>query len=115
LRSNNRQQSLVVPWLGNEIAGAAFHCFHGQFDGGPGRHYHDRQCRVDFLNFYNRRQAFLARRGVARVIQIHQQQRILFLFQRVKDARKRGDSFRLVAFAFQQDAQCFEHIPLIVR
>ena len=30
-------------------------------------------------------------------------------------AGERGDSFGLVTFALQQDAQCFEHIPLIVR
>ena len=69
---------------------------------------------VDLLNFRNRRQAFLARRSVARVIQVHQQQRILLLFQRVKDAGKRRDSFGLVTFALQQDAQCFEHVALIV-
>jgi hypothetical protein len=33
----------------------------------------------------------------------------------VRYAGERGNSFCLVPFALQQDAQCFEHIPLIVR
>jgi len=32
----------------------------------------------------------------------------------VKDARERGDSFSLIAFALQQDARCCEHIALIL-
>ena len=32
----------------------------------------------------------------------------------VKDPADRGNSFCLVTFALQQDAQCFEHIALIV-
>jgi hypothetical protein len=32
----------------------------------------------------------------------------------MKDAGKRGDSFGLVTFALQQNAQRFEHVALVV-
>ena len=115
LRAHDRQQPLVVPRLRHEIARAAFHRFHREIDRRPRRHDHDRQSVIDRLDLRNHLQAFLARGGVARVIQIHHQERVISLLQRIENSGERSDRVRLVSLALEQNAQRLQHIALIIR
>ena len=71
LRANHRQQPGVLPGLLDEIAGAAAHRLNGHLDAAPGGHHHERQRRIVRAQLRQQVQAFLARCGVARVIEIH--------------------------------------------
>ena len=49
LRSNNREQPRVVPWLLNEVAGAMLHRFDGKIDAAPRGHDDNRKGFIDTL------------------------------------------------------------------
>ena len=79
------EQPLVVPRLRNKIARPAFHRFHRQIDRRPRRHHHDRQRIIERLNLRDHLEPFLPRSRVARVIQVHDQERVILFFQRLKN------------------------------
>ena len=114
LRPHNREQPLVVPRFRNKIARAAFHRLDREIDRRPRRHHHDRQRAVERLDFRNDFETFLARSRVARVIQVHHQQRVIALLKRVENSADRRDRLGLMAFALEQNAQRFQHIALVV-
>ncbi len=114
LRAHNREQTLVVPRFRNEIARTAFHCLDREIDRRPRRHHHDRQRAVERLDFWNDFESLLARRGVARVIQVHHQQRVIALLKRIENSAYRSDRFGLVPLAFEQNPERFQHIALII-
>ena len=114
LRAHNCYQTLVVPGFRNKVARPPLHRLHRQIDRRPRRHHHDRERVVDLLDFGNDFKSFLPGSGVARVIEIHHQQRVIFFLECVENSRQGGDRIGLVPFPFQQNAQRFEHIALIV-
>ena len=89
LRLDDGQQPLVLPGLLHEIARAAAHRFHRQAHRGPGRHHDHRQHRIDGLNARKQIQPFLPRRGVARVVQVHDHDVEIARFER-RDRRPRA-------------------------
>ena len=115
LRAHNREQAVVVPRLRHKIARAAFHRFDRQIDRRPGRHHDDRQRVVDLLKFRDHFEPFLARSRVARVIQVHHEQRVIFFLERVEDSGRRRDRVDLITGALKQNSQRFQHVGLIVR
>jgi hypothetical protein len=114
LRAHNREQAVVVPRLRNEIARATLHRLHRQIDGGPRRHDHDRERVIQRLDFWNYLQPFLPRSRVSGVIQVHDQERVILFFERLKDARERRHRIRLVPLPLEQNAQRLQHIVLVV-
>src|ERR1700674_1774542 len=115
LRAHNREQPLVVPRLRNKIARAALHRFDREIDRCPRRHHHDRQRIVERLNSWNHFESFLTRSRVAGVIEIHDQERVIPLLQRLKNPRERSHRVGLMPFALEQNAQRLQHIILVVR
>ncbi len=85
LRPDDRQQPLVLPRLLHEVTGAAPHRRHGHVDGAPRRHHHHRQRLVTGVNALQQVQAFFAGRGVARVVQIHQDDVVALELERAED------------------------------
>ena len=115
LSPHDRQEPVIVPRLWNEIARPAFHRFHRQIDCRPRRHHHDRQRAVERLDFRDYLEPFLSGSRVPRVIQVHDQKRVILLFERLKNARERRDRVGLMSFALEQNAQRLQHIVLVVR
>ena len=112
---DDAEQAFVFPGLLDKIARPAAHGFHSQADGAPGGHYDDRQNGIDGLNPREQVQAFLAGSGIARVIQIHQYDIEVARLERGDDAGRRSGGFDLVALAFEQQAEGFEYVSLVVR
>ena len=54
-------------------------------------------------------------RRIARIIQIHDQERVILFLERLKNPRQGSDRIGLVPFALEQNAQRFQHIALVVR
>ena len=114
LIADDRGETGVVPRFLDEVARPPPHRFDGQFDIGPGRHDHDRQRAVERLNAGEQIESFLARGGVARVIEVHEQDIELALLQRRQHFGRRSDGFCPVTFAFEQQSQSLQHIGLVV-
>ena len=74
LALQDAHQISVVPGLLNEALRAGAHGFDGELDVSPGGHDHDWQRRVDRTRLPQQLQPFISRGGVARVVEIHQQQ-----------------------------------------
>ena len=114
LRPNNAEEPIVVPRLRDKIARAAFHRFHRQIDRCPSRHYDKGQGVIDRLDPRDYIESLLTGSGIARVIEIHHQERIIAFFERIQHGPERSRGLCLIAFAFQQDAQRLEHIALVI-
>ena len=115
LFANRGEQALVVPGLLDEIAGAAAHGFDREVDAAPGGH-HDHGRGVA-LRFEAGQQvhAFLAGGGVARVVEVGQDQ-IEVVRRGPLRSSARGESTvtAFAALAFEQEPQGFQHVGLIV-
>ncbi len=72
LRAQHGEQARVVPWFLNEVSRAAAHRLDCQFHAAPCRHDNDRHAQTVALNLRQQVNAFRARRGVARVVHVHQ-------------------------------------------
>jgi hypothetical protein len=87
LRAEGLQKSRVVPGLLNKVSYTTPHRFDCQINSSPGCHHNDWQHIVESLNAGNEIEAFFARSGVAGVVQIHQHQVEIVLFDCVDDGR----------------------------
>ena len=104
----------VFPRLLDEILGAAAHRFDGEFEAAPGGHHDDGKRAVFRADIGKQIETFLAGRGVARVVQIHQQAVKLARFERGKNGGRRRDGLGVEAFAFQQQAESLANVRLVV-
>ena len=114
LRLENGGQPRVVPRLLDEIARAAAHRFHRQFHAAPRRHHDHGQRGVQQLYAVEQFQPFLPAGGVARVIEVHQDRVEVARFHFVDHGGGRVHGHGLVAFAFDEEAERFEDIRLVV-
>ncbi len=114
LRADNAEQALIVPRLLNEVAGAAAHGFNGQFHAAPRGHHDDGQLAVNTLNLQQQVNSLLPRCRVPMVVQVHQHQIELARLQRFNHSKRIADSLSRIAFRFQQQAQSFADIGLII-
>ena len=72
LRTQDCEQTRVVPWLLNKVARAAAHCFDCKIDAAPGGHDHDGQRRIHCADSCEQVEAFTAGGRIARVVEIDQ-------------------------------------------
>jgi hypothetical protein len=114
LRAQHREQPLVVPRLLDEVLSAAAHAFDGEVDRAPRRHQHDRRVRVEGADPSHGIEPFVARRRVARVVQIHEHG-VGRTLAKSGDERF-GISERVcgVSFAFQEKPQRLDDVALVV-
>src|SRR6267378_2201210 len=82
LRAHDAEQAGIVPGLGDEIARPPAHRLHGQLHARPRRHHHHRQRPVDGLQPGQEVEPLLARRGVARVVEVDESDVDLALLKR---------------------------------
>ena len=101
LRAQNGEQAFVLPGLLNEVARAAPHRFDRQLDVAPRGHDDDRQIAVERHNLRKQIEAFLAGRGVARVVEIDQQRVIGIQVQRLADLRGRSGLLDAIALGIE--------------
>ena len=114
LRAQNGEQPFVLPGLLDEVSRSAAHGFHRKFDVAPGGHDDDRKIAVERNDFRKKIQAFLARRGVARVVEIDQQRIIGIRGQRLPDFGGRLGALHPIALGTKQKLESFENVRLIV-
>ena len=114
LRFEDGREARVVPGLLNEIARAAAHGLHGQLHRSPGRHHDHRQGGIEALDAVEQLETFLAGGGVARVVEVHQDDVEIARFDGIDGRGGRVDGLGLIAFALHQEAQRFEDVGLIV-
>ena len=114
LRPDDRQQPLVVPRLLDEVARAAAHRFDRDVHRAPRGHHDDRQRFVGGVNALQQVEAFFARRRVARVVEIHQDDVVVLQLHRAQQLLRRRRRVDQIAFGLQQQPQRFEHVGLIV-
>ena len=114
LRFKDGGETRVVPRLLNEIAGAAAHRFHRQLHRSPGRHHDHRQRCIQIQNSLQQLKPFLAGGCVACVVQVHQDRVEVARFNGMEGGGGSGDGFRHIAFGFDQQAEGFQHVRLVV-
>jgi len=66
------------------------------------------------LQFGEEFEAFLTGRGIAGVVEIDEGQRIVALFDRLERRAGRLGGVDEVAFGFEQEAEGFQHIGLVI-
>ena len=114
LVADDRDQTGILPRFRDEIPRAAPHRLDRDIDAGPSGHHDHGQGGVNGLDLVEQVEAFLAGRGVALVIEVHQHEREVAGLDGLDDRRRRLDRFNLVAFRLEQETQRFEDVGLIV-
>ncbi len=115
LRANDCQQAFILPRLLDEVARAAAHSFDRQPNVAPCRHNNHGQVAVVGDDLRKEVEAFLARRGVARVVQVDQDRIVRFAGERFAHCGRRLRGIDDVAFGAQQQFDGLEDMRLIVR
>ena len=108
------QQARVVPGLLDEIGGAAAHGFDREIHARPRRHHDDRRRSPQSQQLVEQVESFVAGGGVARIIHVHQDQVESAALGGGQRISRRVGGFRLMARAFEEQTNGFEHIGLIV-
>ena len=114
LRPQDGEQPIVVPRLFDEVAGAPAHRFDSDVHRPPRRHDDDRQDGIAGVDLPQQLEAFLARRRVARVVEVDQHHVVVTLAERRERRRRRLDGVDLITLSLEQQPQGFEDIALIV-
>ncbi len=109
-----RDEALVFPWLLDEVAGAALDAFDGEIDVAPGGHHDNRQARIDLLKTREQVEAFLAGGGVARVVEVDEQDVVVALAQRFEQQLRRAHASTWMPCGCKQQFHGFEDMRLIV-
>jgi hypothetical protein len=110
----DRDELVVVPGLLHEVAHAAPHGFDRDVDRTPSGHHDDRELAVESLDARQQIDSLAARRRIAGVVQVHQQQ-----IERARgDCRERSlrrpHGVDVNAFALEQQAQRVDQVRLVV-
>ena len=114
VNANERDEALVFPWLLDEVASAALDAFDGEVDVAPRRHDDDRHARIDLLQTRQQIEALLAGGGVARVVEVNEQNVVVALTQRLKQQLRRAHAIHMNALRLQQQFHGLEDVRLIV-
>ena len=115
LRADDRQEAFVLPRLLHEVAGAAAHRFHRDIHRSPRRQDDDRQRFIGGVDALEEIEALLAGRGIARVVQIHQDDVVVLELERAQQLRRRRRGVDDEALGLQQQPQRFDDVGLVVR
>ncbi len=114
LSAQDGDQPRVFPGLLDEVARAPPHGFDRQLDAAPRRHHHYGQGVVQGLKARQQVQPLFAGRGVASVVEVHEQTIEVPGLNRREHRRRRGDSLDLVSLSLEQQAQRFQHVTLVI-
>src|SRR3954465_3937467 len=113
--ADEAEETLVFPWLLDEVAGPALDALDGQVDVAPGRHHDHRESRIHLLDARQQVEALLPRGGVAGVIQVNQQDIIVTLAQRFQNQLRRAHTLHLHGLRLEQKLYGLEFFGFIVR
>ena len=83
VNTDERKQPLILPRLLDKVASAALNAFDGEVDIAPRRHHNHGKARIEILNAGQQIKPFPARRGIACVIEIDQNDIVVALAQRL--------------------------------
>ena len=112
--ADEREQALVFPRLLDKVARAALDALDGEVDVAPRGHHDHRQARVDLLNAREQVEALLAGGGVARVVEVDEQDIVVALAQRFEQQLRRAHAVDVDALRRQQQLDGLENVRLIV-
>ena len=108
------EQPRVGPGLLHKVAHAELHRFDGQAHRGPSGHGHDRRSVLDFLEPGEKVQAFAAGRGVARIVQVNEENVELLAAHSSQQLRRGIHRFNAIAMPFEQEAQRIKYVLLVI-
>lgn len=108
------EQFVVVPGFQDEVARAAPHRLHGEFDGAPRGHDNDRRRVRQLLEPRQHVESLLPGGGVARVVEVHEDQVRPVGQGRFEQGFGMVHANRLVAFALQEETKGGQHVGLVV-
>ena len=114
LRFQDGQQPRVLPGLLNEIFRAAAHRFDRQLEAAPRRHHDDRHGAIFRADARKQIESFLPGSCIARVVEIDEQRIELARLERRQHRSGRRSGFGVDPFGFQQQAQSFTDVGLII-
>src|SRR2546427_1057481 len=114
LRAHDGEEPRVLPRLLHEVARAAAHRLDRDLDAAPRGHDDDGERRIVAAQLRQQVEPFLARRRVARALEGHQHGVELVPVDRLADGRRGSGGFDFVSLAFEEQAQRFENVRLIV-
>jgi len=114
VHANERDQTLVLPWLLHKVTRAALDGFDGQVDVAPSSHDDDGKARIEFLDARKEIEALLAGGGVARVVEIDEQHVVIAHAQRFKQQAGRTDAVHIDALRGEQQLDGLKDVRLIV-
>ena len=114
LVAEDRQQTVVVPRLFDEVAGAEPDRPNGDLDAAPGRHHHHRQRAVQTLELLQQLETLGSRRRVAGVVEVDEGGVKVRGGHRGERAVRRIGGLDRVPLGLEQEAQRLQHVGLIV-
>ncbi len=114
LRAQDGEQASVVPGLLNKVLRTAAHGFDGDFDVGPRGHDDDRHLGIVSFDLGEQIEAFLARGGVARVVEVDEQRVVGAGFEGLQHHEGGARLFDAKAFGFEQELERVEDVGLVV-
>jgi hypothetical protein len=83
--ADERDQAFVFPGLLDEVASAALDGFDGEVDVAPGSHDNDWQAGIEFLDAGEEIEALLAGGGIARVVEVDEEDVVVGVGQRLEE------------------------------
>jgi hypothetical protein len=114
LGTNDRQQAFVLPRLLDEVSCSPAHGLDRDVHGAPRRQDHHRQRFVGGVDALQQIEALGARSGVARVVEVHQDDVVVLQLQRPQQLLRRRGGVDDVALGLQQQPQRLDDVGLIV-
>src|SRR5208282_4773010 len=100
--ADERDQAIVFPWLLNEVASASLDAFDSEIDVAPRGHHDHRHAWIDLLEARQKIKALLAGGGVARVVQVDEQDVVVALAKGLEQELRRARSVHLEALRLKQ-------------
>ena len=107
-------EALVLPGFLDEVASAALDAFDGEVDVAPRGHDDDGQARIDLLQTREQIEALLPGGGVARVVEVDEQDVVVALAKGFKQQLRRAHAVHMNALRLQQQFHGLEDMRLIV-
>ena len=114
LAAQRGNELAVVPRLLHEVAHATAHGLDGEIHRAPSGHDNHRQRAVERLDAGQQIDALTPRRGVARIVQIHQEQIERLGTERGKGRVRGGYGLHIDALRFEQELEGIDEVRLIV-
>ena len=115
LRSQNGDQSRILPGLLDKVTSTAAHGLDGEANIGPSRHYDDAQTAVMSIQLGKQLETFRTRGSIPSVVEVNQERIEGFAGNHIPNFAGRLRSRYPVTFRLQQQLDSIQNMGLIIR